>query len=175
MAKAAIRTTKKGNVNLRGTPPDRAPNQIAYASHPEPLTDELLKKYRDLANGIDDPRLKDVFEMMLGCVEMWWNLPESKEKPIPTPTLERDPTTGRSVIKNILLIVPLSDDLVDKLWDHTPWRDEIQVLSNPKATGILDTLPPGDLQKAAFHLLWHCAELSLDREPTTKDKLPKSN
>jgi hypothetical protein len=48
---------------------------------------------------------------------------------------------------------------------------ELSLLSNERGTGLFDGLRAGELRNAAFHLLWFCKELTLDREPLTVDKL----
>ena len=67
---------------------------------------------------------------------------------------------------------PLSQSLIETLWDVTPWMRELDLLSTPRADGLFDGLPSGELRDMAFHLLWHVKEITLDREPMTRDKVP---
>jgi len=59
---------------------------------------------------------------------------------------------------------------VKALWDVTPWMRELDLLSNIAGSGVFDRLK-GPIRDAAFHLLWHAKEITLDREPITQDKL----
>ncbi len=130
-------------------------NLIACAA--PPLTDPLLAKYRKLAEGLPaGDRIRDGMLTCLACVEAWWKLPESKAKPA-----ARMKTLGGSEAD----VVPLEDGHVKKLWDVTPWVDELDVLGK-----VFDGLPPGDLRNAAYHLLWYAMEITLDREPLSQDR-----
>lgn len=98
-----------------------------------PLTDEKLARYKQLIAGLgdDQARLKDALTMCLKCVEAWWELPESTRK---------DGTNWRATVgsekKNMQFsAVPLEVEHVKKLWDVTPWMDELQALD-----GMFDTI-----------------------------------
>jgi hypothetical protein len=67
--------------------------------------------------------------------------------------------------------VPLEQKYVEALDSVTPWMRELNTLSTVNGDGPLDKLPNGELRDAAFHLLWHAKELTLDREPLTQDCL----
>lgn len=134
-------------------------NQHATACLAPPLTDELLEEYRTLAEGAEG-EVGDAMQQLLACVEAWWEAEESEEK-----SLGFLAVNGRSID-----VVPLSKELVQQLWDSTPWMRELNALSTPKDDGLFDSLQ-GDLRNAAFHLLWFAKELTLDREPLTQDKL----
>lgn len=136
-----------------------------------PLTDKALARYRELAEGAS-PEVKDAMGVMLRCCEKWWSLPESTAKPTNGP-LVRTKDRGDRLIQ----ITPIGEDIMgteadaDSLWSVTPWMHELEGYSNGRDDGILDKLPQGELRDAAFHLLWHCKEITLDREPLTNDKL----
>lgn len=135
-------------------------NQFPVACAAPPLTDELLAEYKLLAADAL-PEVKDVMNLLLVCVEAWWELPESE---LPASASASVPGGGR------LPSVPLSDELKAKLWDVTPWMRELNTLSTPQGDGLFDVLT-GKLRDAAFHLLWYAKEITLDREPMSQDKI----
>ena len=141
-------------------------NQIPVACFAPPLTDKLLASYRGLIDGLgpDQAEVKDALQQCLRCVEAWWALPESKRQDgARFKTLHR----GQEITYHAQ---PLEAEHVRALWDVTPWMKELNLLSNAQDTGLFDGLE-GDLRNAAFHLLWHAKEITLDREPLTSDKL----
>lgn len=128
------------------------------------LTDDTLSRYAALIAGLgpDQAELQDALAALLKCVATWWELPDSTESPV------HWAWRGTQRVAQI----PLSDALARALWDVTPWMRELDTLSTPRDDGPFDRLPPGELRDMAFHLLWHAKELTLDREPMTRDKLP---
>lgn len=136
---------------------------IPHACLAPPLTDELLTTYQAMVSTIDDAEVKDGFQQCLSCCEAWWKLPESNLEGIKLNVTNH----GTYEIKS------LQSDHIVLLDSTTPWMRELKTLSNESATGVFDKLPNDDLRNAAFHLLWHAMELSLDREPCTNDKLKK--
>jgi hypothetical protein len=149
---------------VKETLPPRGPHQIPVACFAPPLTDKLLAEYKDLIETIEDPEVQDEVRKLCDCCEKWWNLPESKET---GPTLRVTHQGEESECS----VSPLSDDLIGELWEVTPYMRELNTLSTPKDEGLFDKLPPGDIRNMAFHLLWYCKEITLDREPMTGDKL----
>ncbi len=141
--------------------------QFPTACFAPPLTEGKLASYRKLIESIgpDQRELKDVLQQLLHCVEVWWELPESKRADVRNWNLRHK---GKAIQ---IAERPLEQEHVEKLWDVTPWMRELDTLSTPEANGILDSLT-GELRNAAFHLLWFCKELTLDREPLTQDVLP---
>lgn len=143
-----------------------APTQMPVACFAPPLSDEKLARYRELAEGLPEAdRVRDAMLTMLDCVETWWDLPESKRKDASRLKIVHG---GKAVT---VPITPLEEKHVKVLWEVTPWMDELNALSTANDDGPLDALPPGELRDAAFHLLWHCKEITLDREPVTSDRL----
>lgn len=140
-------------------------NQIPTACFAPPLTDEKLAEYKRLASGCQDAEVKDAMETLLKCVEKWWELPESKRK-----DGDRFSIVHKGKKANYE-VTPLEEDHVKELWEVTPWMRELNLLSNGADNGLFDKIPGGSLRNAAFHLLWLCKEITLDREPLTQDKL----
>lgn len=122
-----------------------------------PLTDALLADYREMINGLPESFVKDILLILLNCCEKWWGLPDSLGAGSPHP------------VGGGITMVPLSDENATKLFDHIPWKEELDGMKQ-----ILETIPSSDkkLRDCAFHLLWHVIELEEDREPITIDKLP---
>lgn len=150
--------------------PEMQSTTIPVACFAPPITDELLEKYRTLvrdytASVVGGEQIKDALETCLKCVEKWWSLPASNDPDTQKwSVLHRGkPTTFK--------VTPLTKELVKDLWEATPWMSELGLLSNPEGTGLFDGLK-GPIRDCAFHLLWHCKELTLDREPLTSDVLP---
>jgi len=131
------------------------------AAFAPPLTDQLFSQYASNINTLPQGELKDALLSLYNCAKAWWDVPESTEKP--SYYLFR----GKQVPET-----PLSKELIDKLWDTTPWMRELKTLSTPQADGLFDNLE-GDLRNMAFHLLWFATEITLDREPMTQDKIPQ--
>ena len=132
------------------------------------LTDAALAKYEALINGLgsDMGEVKDAMQTCLKCVKAWWDLPESKRG-------DKERFIVKHKDKEIeVAVTPLEKAHVSELDSVTPWMRELDTLSNKTDTGVFDSLPAGELRNAAFHLLWHCKEITLDREPMTLDKLP---
>lgn len=76
---------------------------------------------------------------------------------------------GGSTANGVGVVVPLEEEEIKRIWDHVPWKEELDMYS-----AVFEEIPPGtnrDLRNAAFHLLWYGRELELDREPMTTDKL----
>lgn len=153
-------------------------NKLPVGCFAPPLTDATLAEYEQMIAGLGDDRaeIKDYMRQCLDCVRRWWDLPESKRTDGKTFDIRHKgkPHTFRTV--------PLENAHVEALWDATPWMNELVAMER-----VFDTLPHGtievnnrcevvdaaahDLRNAAFHLLWHAKELTLDREPLTSDKL----
>jgi hypothetical protein len=129
------------------------------------LTDEKLARYEELIAAEPAGETKGVLSDLLACVKTWWNLPVSQG------TSKR---TWRTLYKGKDTLydeVPLEQKYVEALDSVTPWMRELNTLSTVNGDGPLDKLPNGELRDAAFHLLWHAKELTLDREPLTQDCL----
>lgn len=168
---------------------ERAANQIPVACFAPPLTDAHLDQYRALANSKAlDAELTDAFKTMLKCVEAWWALPESRliGKPFSVrrhlqdfeavvadddEVMWKNKKTGELQSlpgKEVLVpVVGLEKPHIEALDAVTPWMRELLAMEP-----LFDALPLGEIRDAAFHLLWHCKEITLDREPLTMDKLP---
>lgn len=122
-----------------------------------PLSDQLIAQYRALIDNLD-PRsqIKDAMQKCLKCCEEWWKLPDSSGAGKPHPV-------------GVGTIVDLDKPIADALWEHIPWKEELEGYK-----AMFDTIDPvgqRDLRNAAHHLLWHAIELEMDREPLTSDKL----
>jgi hypothetical protein len=123
-----------------------------------PLTDELLAKYRAMAESLDPKsQVRDQMLKLLQCCSHWWELPES------TGENNRPHPSGAGVI------VDLDEHIKAKLWDDIPWASELTAMGD--VFDGIDPVSDKELRNAAFHLLWHVKELDLDREPLTNDKL----
>lgn len=147
--------------------PQLVTKQMPVACFAPPLSDESLARYRELASAQPAGELKDALDRLLACVSAWWELPESQ------PDHDHPRLAIRHRGKDVSVpLTPLEDRHVAALDAVTPWPRELDYLSNPEDSGLLDGLPPGELRDAAFHLLWHVKEIALDREPVTHDKLP---
>jgi hypothetical protein len=144
-------------------------NEIPVACFAPPLTDETLERYAELAEA-EGGETGAIMAELLACVRAWWELPESTRTDGDRWTFQQG-TGGPAVT---VAEVPLEEGQVKELWDVTPWMRELNTLSTEKGAGPLDSLPLGELRDAAFHLLWHCKEITLDREPLTQDKLPEA-
>lgn len=141
-----------------------ATNQIPVACFAPPLTDELLAQYKIAVAACADLEVKDALVTCLKCVEKWWAVEESTAKPITWNILRQgQPATFNEI--------PLTDALIQELWETTPWLSELVRLSNAEGTGLFDKLPAGGFRNMAFHILWHTIEISNDREPITQDKI----
>jgi len=138
-------------------------NAMPVACLAPPLTDEKLATYKAMADGCDDAEVKDAMQTLLACVEKWWELPESKRRGSVYTVKHKGKDAEFPV-------VPMEAEHVKALWDVTPWMRELDLLSNIAGSGVFDRLK-GPIRDAAFHLLWHAKEITLDREPITQDKL----
>jgi hypothetical protein len=129
------------------------------------LSDDLLASYTSLIAKCDDAEVKDALESLLRPVAAWWALPESRRKDGQRVQVKH---RGKEIAVEI---APLESAHVTALDKDVPWMRELSLLSNERGTGLFDGLRAGELRNAAFHLLWFCKELTLDREPLTVDKL----
>ncbi|HVE25811.1 MAG TPA: hypothetical protein VNC22_10415 [Sporichthya sp.] len=155
---------------------------IPTACFAPPLDDGSLARYRSLAEGVGDPEARDWMLRLLECVERWWELPESTRPPkrvwehlvARTPREGEAPRPrGEQPDRVTFDEVPLEEEHIKELFDLVPWMRELNALSTPQGDGPFDALPNGPARDAAFHLLWHAKELTLDREPLTLDKLKR--
>jgi len=141
-----------------------------------PLTDERLAKYRALIEAEPAGEVKDALVGLLACVTAWWALPvstrtDSTKIPVLVPSGKLGPKGEPIRGKGELTVTPLEESHVKSLWDVTPWMRELDTLSTPRDDGLFDKLPKSDLRHAAFDLLWHCKEITLDREPLDQSRL----
>lgn len=118
-----------------------------------PVDETVLTSYHDQIVSMSDSQVKEYLTKCYECVAAWWNLPESSGEGTPHPS-------GRG------LIVDLTKENKEALWDLIPWQEELNVIST-----VFDSLPSGPVRNMAFHLLWFVNELNLDREPMTADKI----
>ena len=128
-----------------------AKKTLVGGSFAPPLDDAKLAGYEALAESAD----RRVKEHMLDLAKMlraFWETGESSEQPV------------RNQIG--VLITPLEDQEIERIWDHVPWPEECDTIGK-----VFGQLPNGELRNAAFHLLWYARELAADREPVTNDKL----
>jgi hypothetical protein len=132
------------------------PKQRFGGSFAPPLTDEKLAAYKQFADAAADPQIRDAMLVLHNCAAQWWEQPESTGDGRPHPS-------GRGVI------VDLDQPIAAALFDHIPWKDELDVFA-ARFDGI-DAVASKELRDAAFHLLWFARELDLDREPLTANKL----
>lgn len=132
---------------------------IPVACFAPPLNDALLARYETHIAAVDDDELRDCLRTLYRCVAAWWQLPDST-RPAKRWEFDRGKTLGEEV--------PLEDEHVEALWEVTPWMRELLAMEP-----LLDAIPVAqpDLRNMAFHLLWHCKEITLDREPMTTERL----
>lgn len=122
-----------------------------------PLSDEILAQYKAMIDALPASALKDGLLVLHNCASKWWEQPESQG-------------AGTRHPLGVATIVPLDEPIAAALWDHIPWKEEIDAIRR------LVRAIPGDqnhkpLRKCANHLVWHARELEKDREPLTNDKL----
>lgn len=129
------------------------------ACYAEPIDEGTLQDYRTAAKSLDPTsEVGYHFRALLSMVEKFFETGES--------SLEGIPIEGN---REGAVHVPLETEEIDRIWDYVPWSKEIDAIE-----AAFDTLPnKSDIRKAAFHLSWYARELTADREPITKDKLPK--
>jgi len=139
-------------------------NRIPVACIAPDLTDEVMVLYKSLITALPSGELKDCLVALYNCVEKWWGLPESTSQDIAH--WEFDNGQTRVVEQK------LEQGHKEALEPHVPWMRELNAMEP-----LLDSIPNDDrhkpLRDCAFHLLWHCKELTLDREPITRSKLIK--
>ena len=138
-------------------------SHLPVACFAPPVSDESLAGYEAEIALLPASEAKEALAMCLACVKAWWVAPESTEEGVKwNITRQGKPHSFKEI--------PLSEDLIKSLWDTTPWPSELRRLSNETGAGLFDALE-GKIRDIAFHLLWHCNEISIDREPLTTDKL----
>lgn len=129
----------------------------AGGSFAPPMTEEKLRRYERLIDRLDKrSALYDALRVLIILVRLWWNLPESKGP------RTRHPLHGAPM-------TPLDKDIQDQLWEHIPWKHELDGYS-AIFEGI-DNRKDKELRDCAHHLLWFGRELDMDREPMTMDTL----
>jgi hypothetical protein len=121
-----------------------------------PLSDEILASYKTMIDALPASPIKDAMGVLHNCCAKWWDQPESTGEGKPHPV-------GKGVI------VALDKPIADALWEHIPWKQELDMMA--KLFDGIDPDTQSNLRNAAFHLLWHAIELEMDREPITTDKL----
>lgn len=130
-----------------------------------PLTDALLDRYAQTITKLPGKHgeLRDALSGCLKAVRLWWDLPESKGK-----AGDRNLQVLHRGQEKRVKVISLTDELIDTLWDAVPWPYELDAMQS-----LFDRIPAEEkeLRDLAFHLCWHCRELTLDREPLTQDKL----
>lgn len=128
------------------------------------LTDEKLEHYKNLIDQLPESPLKTAMETCYKAVEKWWNLPESKGS-----SSDPDWVLVRHGKQKTVKVTSLDKELIEELWDVVPWDYELQAMQ--PLFDAIDPVHQKELRDAAFHLLWFATELTLDREPLTKDRL----
>jgi hypothetical protein len=151
-------------------PPRFVPErQLPVACSAPPIDAGTLERYKNLIDNFQEGELKDTLKELHKAVEVWVNLKNS-----PNFDLSKlEGVTWRSdySVKTVTFEEKsLDKEHVDALWDYVPWMRELDTLSTPKGDGLFDNLT-GELRNCAFHLLWYCKELTLDRVPITSDML----
>ena len=128
-------------------------SQATYGGcFPNPLTDEKFAEYEKQIHDLKPSPLKDSLRIVFNCCQRWWEIPEStSEKVWLHPS-------GKGTV------IPLNKD--EKLDDLIPWDHELESIKI-----LFDGVTDVPVRNMCFHLLWHVIELSLGREPLTKDKL----
>lgn len=115
-----------------------------------PLTDELLQRYGEMFAAMEPSSLRRCLLWMLDACNTWWSHEESADPGTPHPS-------GKGVVKRLPAEV----------------RADLSMPQLQEAAALCDAIPtsPKALRDAAHHLLWHCHEFALGREPITSDTL----
>lgn len=121
-----------------------------------PLSDALLDRYVELAAALPHTAVKAGVSKLLTLVKTWWALPE----PVGTAQVPH-PVRGT--------IVALSAEHAATLAESLPWPHELDGLAD--VFERIDAENERELRDAAHHLLWFARELSLGREPLTRDRV----
>lgn len=156
----------------------QTPTPMPVACLATPLTEELIAKYDSIIACLPDAmrEVRDAMNECMACVKKWWELPDSTRQDV-----QRFNTLQAGQSKTIL-VQPLDKQLIDDLWEVTPytrecepWKELFEALPSGtvEENGVCRLVDPAanELRNAAFHLLWHVIELSLDREPVTAERL----
>lgn len=149
------------------TPQLSVSDTIPVACFAPDLDDAKIATYQSLADGLPDTMgdVRDAMRECLAACKLWWELPESTERPAHWKTLHRGQDKEFKV-------VPLSADLKKQLWDAVPWPYEIDAMQKLFDERFADRFAhPKALVDACYHLLWYARELCLDREPVTMSAL----
>lgn len=127
-----------------------------------PVDKDMLEAYRAAAESAP-AEVQEAIGKLADMVEHFQKTPRSKARGSPHPS-------GAPI-----LITPLEEAEVKRIWDHVPWETECDMYQR-----LFDALPVGakgsaeaNLRNAAFHLLWFAKELSRGREPLTNDQLKR--
>lgn len=141
-----------------------------------PLEPAQLEEYKQIAHSAPQ-RVREYMLDLIKMLEVFWETGRSKQKPIST--------------ESGVEVTPLEQAEIKRIWDYVPYLDECNVIGQvfnnlpPGTKTVIDTSTPKGrrqeivdeqafkLKSAAIHLLWYARELSLDREPVTKDGLPE--
>lgn len=134
-------------------------DKIPVACFAPDLSDAKLTEYKTLIDAMPNSEVKDAMQECLTCVLAWWNLSESTRTDVAKYGILHQ---GREIEYQV---TPLEKEHVDHLFDVTPWLRECEAMKP-----LFEQLT-GDVRNAAHHLLWHCIEISQDREPLTVSKL----
>ena len=87
------------------------------------------------------------------------------------------PSTDATVSDGVLAIFGMTasehTDLLSKITDY---NESLRSVLKGQMEGPIPepSLESVELRDAAFHLLWHCKEITLDREPLTSDNLART-
>lgn len=117
------------------------------------ITQSDIDRYRELAEGVTDKKVKEAMTSLCEMCERFSETPASRNGGTPHPT-------------GVGVIVTLEQDEIDRIDDVVPWPEEVELFKR-----WFDTIPPGETRNAAHHLLWYAVELSRDREPLTVERL----
>jgi hypothetical protein len=125
------------------------------------ITREKLARYETLVE--DAPaRVADYMSQLIDMVKLFYETPTSSHAPRMIPV--RLGTKHEEVPA-----VKLEDEEIERIWDAVPWMDELDVMGKQFDTLSAENEADRELRNAAFHLLWYGRELTLDREPMTKE------
>lgn len=116
------------------------------------IDEQKLAEYRTIASAVEDRQAAQYMTDLCDMVELFKQTPDSTESGVPHPVIG--------------VIVPLAQEEIDRIWDAVPWPQECDVIGE-----VFETLTDPAQRNAAFHLLWYARELSVDREPLTKERI----
>lgn len=152
------------------------------------LTPEKIKEYRVAAEDAE-PEVKGAILELCDMADAFLGKARSDLPGTPHPS-ERGLMIPlrKNVMEEIEPLVPwpwqcsaiqtLFNELPDGITERTEWIDAPKSLKNPNGEGkvakvvnVVTDQKAYAIRQAAFHLLWYAKELTIDRQPMTKEEI----